>query len=95
MGHGRLKEVPAIAKKQVEKTEDERLFGKWMNLLYGALNSGQTYSQLRRRFHDETGEWPRGQWLGVFPPDSLDWARKPAESFTKQSLFLAGKRSRQ
>ena len=94
MGHGKLKEIPAYAKEKVQKTESERLFGKWQSRLFGALKSGITYSQCAEIFKRETGEYPRPHWVGVFRKDSIEGKQKPQRHYDTRSLAIACKKSR-
>lgn len=89
MGRGKLKEIPAYEKEVREKTEDERLEGKWRNKLFWALHVNASYAQAARLYQRETGEWPKEGWLGVFPKASVCWNSKVSDEFTKASLAKA------
>ncbi len=93
MGNGKLKEIPAHAKEKVQKTESERLFGKWQGRLFGALKSGISYAQCAEIFRRETGEWPKDHWFGVFPRDAVQWKSKPKTTLTPRDLAIACRRS--
>jgi hypothetical protein len=94
MGHGKLKEIPAIQKVQREKTEGEKLFAKWQSQLYGALHSGRTFGQAKLMFVQQTGQQPKDGWPGVFDSGSLDWKRRVNGTYNLQSLGLACRRNK-
>lgn len=93
MGHGKLKEIPAYAKEKVEKTESERLFGKWQSRLFGALRSGITYAQCAAIFYRETGQMPKPHWVGAYPENSVRSKGKPQRDFTSRDLSIACRQS--
>ncbi len=88
MGKGKLKEIPAHQKEKREKTEAERLYGKWKSRLFAAMHSGCSYSQAARLFHLETGQYPLEGWPGAFPKDDLRWRNRPKDQFTMRDLAI-------
>lgn len=94
MGNGQLREIPAVEHAKREKSESEKLYGKWQSQLYGALHAGRTYSQAARLYHQATGEYPKESWPFVFPKDHLDWRRRVRDQNTTRDLSLAFRRSK-
>jgi DNA repair protein RadD len=88
IGDGRLKEIPAYAKRKVEKSEHDRKLAKWQSALFAALHSGMTYGQTAVIYKKKTGESPRGGWPGVFEPGSLEWKYRVNETMTKRDIVL-------
>ncbi len=93
MGHGKLKEISAYHKEKREKTDSEKLFGKWQSRLFGALHSGLTYDQCASLFRKEMGVPPKEGWPGVFSPYSTEWKKRPRDHHTTRSLAIACRRS--
>lgn len=95
MGNGKLREVPVREKVQREKTEDEKLLGKWQSKLYGAIYKGWTFRQAARFFHQETGQYPQDHWPLVWPKDSTKWDLKPVDTYGSISKLASALRRRQ
>jgi superfamily II DNA or RNA helicase len=94
MGHGKLKEIPAIQKVQREKTEGEKLFAKWQGRLFGAMHSGLSFAQCSALFLKETGQQPRSHWPGAFERDSVNWRKCPKNYYhSTRELAIALRRT--
>ena len=87
MEDGTLKEMPAENPQHKEITDEKRAFNNWQGTLFGALARGWTFAQCLRLYKQKTGEWPKSHWPGVYEPGSLESKRRPADEFTKSSLY--------
>jgi superfamily II DNA or RNA helicase len=88
MGNGKLKQIPAVAKKQREKTEAERKLGIWKSALFGGLRTGRSFHGCAAIYRNKTGEWPRDGWPGTFPKESLAWKRSVSDVLTPRDLAI-------
>lgn len=89
MGNGRLKEIPAHAKKKREKTDSEQKLSTWKSLLFGGLRTGRSLHSCAAIYRNKTGEWPRDGWPAVFPKDSLSWKRSVQDVISPRELGAA------
>lgn len=87
MGDGSLVEIPFETKKRQEISEAQRAYNAWKGCLYGALAKGWTYAQCSRIYKAKTGQWPPGDWPGVYHNTSLDARRRPRDEFSKGELY--------
>ncbi len=88
MGNGKLKSVPAIAKKKREKSDAERKLTQWSSLLYGGMRTGRSLHACAAIYRHKTGEWPQANWPGVMPKDSLEWKRSVSDVLTPRELGM-------
>jgi hypothetical protein len=88
MGNGKLKQIPAVAKKQREKTDAERKLGIWKSALFGGLRTGRSFHGCAAIYRNKTGEWPRDGWPGTFPKESLAWKRSVSDVLTPRDLAI-------
>lgn len=88
MGNGKLKSVPAIAKKKREKTDAQRKLSQWKSLLFGGMKTGRSLHACAAIYRHKTGEWPKPNWPGVMPKDSLEWKRKVKDVMTPRDLAI-------
>jgi len=88
MGNGKLKSVPAIAKKKREKSDIEKKLGQWRSLLIGGIKTGRSLHACAAIYRTKTGEWPKANWPGVMPKDSLQWKRRVSDVLTDRDVFI-------
>lgn len=88
MGNGKLKQIPAVAKKKREKTDAERKLGIWKSALFGGIATGRSLHSCAAIYRNKTGEWPRDGWPGVLPKDSLGWKRSVGDVLTQRDLAI-------
>ena len=88
MGNGKLKEIPAFAKKKREKSEFERKLNQWKSLLFGGMKTGRSLHACAAIYRHKTGEWPAANWPCVMPKDSLEWKRSVSEVITPRELAI-------
>jgi superfamily II DNA or RNA helicase len=93
MGNGKLKQIPATEKKKREKTDAERKLGQWKSLLFGGIKTGRSLHSCASIYRNKTGEWPRDNWPGVFPRDSMQWKRNVSDVLTPRDLMIQAARA--
>jgi DNA repair protein RadD len=88
MGDGKLKKIPAIAKKKREKTQAERNLATWKSLLFGGLKTGRSLHSCMAIYRNNTGEFPRDGWPAVYPKDSMQWKRSVGDVIDAKGLMI-------
>jgi superfamily II DNA or RNA helicase len=88
MGNGKLKNVPAVAKKKKEKSEAERKRDKWKSQLFAGLAAGWTFGQCAIRYKHKHGEWPATGLPGTFPKKDARWKFAVGDEFKNAAALM-------